>query len=349
MRPILALLLALAAAWAPAEAFAARAADLVGFYVPWDAQAKTSLAANAPALTVFAPQWVNLADAAGGLRVIDDAAALEVLKTANRRAAIMPLVTNAHDAQWDAAAADAALRTPDVQAAVVAGLAAAAEARGFAGYILDFENLSPQGAQAYPAFVAAVRQALAPRGRRVWVTTPLTTDVATLKALAAAADRTVLMAYDQCWATSTPGPIAGVDWLTAGLAARRGAIDRSRTVLALGSYAYDWPAGAPAKVLSVSAAADLARTRSAAVTREPGSMNAAFDYRDDAGQAHQVWMADAPAFAAAEAAVGRAGFRRLGIWRLGLEDPQVWRGAPAAADPAQMARAAPPPCEPLPK
>jgi spore germination protein YaaH len=156
------------------------------------------------------------------------------------------------------------------------------------------------------------------------------------------------MGYDQCWATSTPGPIAGVDWLAQGLAAARGPAAPGRTVVALGAYAYDWTIGGPAKVLSVPAALDLAKAHGAAVRREPVSANLTFDYNDAAGQPHQVWMADAPALAAARRAAAHVGFKSWGIWRLGLEDPASWGGAPAAADaPATAPRA--PHCEPLPK
>jgi spore germination protein YaaH len=349
MRPLLAILLVLAAlARAPGGLAAARP-EVVGFYVPWDAQSKSSLAANLDALTVFAPQWVNLADAAGALRIVDDPAAQEVLKAARRPPKIMPLVTNAHDAQWDAAAADAMLLTPGVRSAFITALAAAAAERGFSGYILDFENLSPDGAAAYPALVAALKAALAPRGGRVWATAPLVMDAAALKALAAAGDATVLMAYDECWATSTPGPIAGVDWIEARLAARRGALAPDRTVLALGSYAYDWPLGGAAKVLSVAAALEIAKARGAPVAREPASTNAAFDYTDEAGQAHQVWIADAPAFAAARNVIGRAGLQSWGVWRLGLEDAALWRRSVAPPTSGPALRARPPACEPLPR
>lgn len=338
----------LAAATLLAAGTASARPEMVGFYVPWDPQAKAMLAAERDLLTVFAPQWAGVGDAAGTLKLADDPDAQAILAGARRPPRVMPLVTNAHDAQWDAAGADAVLLTPAVRDAFVAGLAQAAQARGFSGYILDFENLTPAGEAAYPALVAQLRAALAAQRRQVWVTAAFDAPPAALQALSAAADQTVLMAYDQCWATSSPGPIAGVDWLAAGLASVRAAAPPARTVLALGSYAYDWTAGGPAKVLAAPAALALAQARGAPVTREPGSLNLAFDYRDDAGQAHQVWLADGPAVAAARTAAARAGYRSLGVWRLGLEDPAVWGGASATAA-APRTRPAAPRCEPLPR
>jgi spore germination protein YaaH len=93
-------------------------------------------------ITVFAPQWVNLSGAPGAFNIVPDDAALQILRRARRSPKVMPLITNAHDAQWDANAADAVILDPSVRTSFVAALARSAEDRGFSGYILDFENLS---------------------------------------------------------------------------------------------------------------------------------------------------------------------------------------------------------------
>jgi spore germination protein YaaH len=354
---LLAAALALAAGGAMPAAARAPRPEAVGFYVPWDPQAKASLGQHLDQITVFAPQWINITDTAGAFTLLADPAALDLLAKAAHPPRVMPLVTNAHDGVWDVKAADAVLLDPNVRASLVAGLAVAAEGHGFAGYILDLENLSPAGQAAYPALAAALKAALAPGHGQVWVTTELYAAPAELKALAAASDAVLLMAYDQCWATSLPGPVAGVDWIAAGLAARRDAILGGRAVVALGSYAYDWLDGGPAKVLAVPAALAIAQAKGAAVTRDAASLNARFDYVDEAGHAHHVWLADGPAVAGARIAVARFGARGWGLWRLGLEDPAAWdapAGAPVApppvAPPPLLPSGAKPPaaCEPLP-
>lgn len=326
----------------------AAARRVVGFYVPWDAQSRAAFALHVNDVTVFAPQWINLSGPPGAFDIVPDEAAQAILRGARRAPKVMPLITNAHDAQWDARAADAVILDPGARASFVAALAQAAQARGFAGYILDFENLSPQGTAAYPGLVAALKAALAPQGGAVWVTAPLLAEPAALRSLRSVADLTVVMAYDQCWTGSTPGPIAGLDWLAAGLASHR-AVRRPATMLvALGSYAYDWPDGGPAKVLSVTAAEELARAHEVTIVRASPSMNATFVYTDDGGRLHHVWMADATALAGAKKMVTAAGFAGWGLWRLGLEDPLIWTHAsPSSA--ARTVELKPPPCEPLPR
>jgi spore germination protein YaaH len=342
-------LVAIAAATAPALAatrFGGR--QTVGFYVPWDAQSQAALALHVNDITVFAPQWVNLSGAPGAFNIVPDEAAQDILRGAKRPPKVMPLVTNAHDAQWDAKAADAVLLDPNLQANFVAALTASADDRDFAGYILDFENLSPEGTAAYPAFVASLRAALAPHRKHVWVTAPLVTPPSALRTFQAVADLTVIMAYDQCWTNSTPGPVAGVDWLAANLGSRRDVLRPASTLVALGSYAYDWPDGAAAKVLSVSAAAALAQAHNATIVRISPSMNAMFEYTDDSGRTHQVWIADATAVARAQATIP-VGFAGWGVWRLGLEDPAVWARPSGPSSALQAISLQPPPCEPLPR
>lgn len=125
---IAATLVAVAALASPA---AAATRQVVGFYVPWDAQSSASLALHVNEITVFAPQWINLSGAAGAFNIVPDGAAQEILQQAKRPPKVMPLVTNAHDARWDAEAADAVILDPSVQASFVAALAKSAEDRGF--------------------------------------------------------------------------------------------------------------------------------------------------------------------------------------------------------------------------
>ena len=137
----------------------------------------------------------------------------------------------------------------------------------------------------------------------------------------------VLMAYDQCWANSTPGPIAGDDWFGPTLAARMKDLDPSRTIIALGSYAYDWPKGLPAKVLSVSEALQLARDNKTTMSRTPPQLNPVFRYDAPGGVTHVVWMLDGGTFASDRATALSYNPKGIALWRLGLEDAAVWKFA----------------------
>jgi spore germination protein YaaH len=248
---------------------------------------------------------------------------------------VFPIVSNAHDNVWDAAAAEAAMADPGAARAVIDALAAKAEAEGYGGYVLDFENLTPNALATYPAFLARLRAALKPAGRELWVTAFVSADPALLRALGQSADAVVLMAYDQCWATSTPGPIAGLGWLTRNLDAKLADLDPAHTIVALGAYGYDWPqnpdgTGAAAQVVSAPQALALAAAQHAAIVRNADEANPHFGYAAADGRAHQVWWLDEPAYRVERAAALSRHVRGVAIWRLGLEDPALWTSGAAA-------------------
>jgi spore germination protein YaaH len=348
---ILALALGLALASVAPAAQAAPRPLTVGFYLPWDQASRAALVAHAARLDVLAPMSGALDSAQGTLRWQDDPARAPALAAAHGRARVLPVVSNAHDNVWDTAAADGALLDPAAGDAFIAALAAAARAQGYGGYILDFESLSPRAAPAYAPFLARLRAVLKPAGKELWVTAPLAAPAAGLQPLAQATDTVVLMAYDECWATGAPGPIAGQDWLEANLDVRLGPapaldptprLDPTHVVVALGAYAYDWPPAGAAAVLSAGEAAALARRAGRPVLRAAPDFNPHLSYAAPDGQAHQVWWLDAAVWRAQAAAVQARRARGVALWRLGLEDPALWTAGPAPAAAAHPAL--PPPC-----
>jgi len=333
----------LAAALALAAGVVAARPLSVGFYLPWDAASRASAVRHAGGLDVLAPMSGALDDAAGHVRWQDDPAAAAVAK-APARPRLFPVVSNAHDNVWDAAAAEGALTDPAAGEAFVRTLVDQARAQGYGGYVLDFEALAPAAAAAYPALLAKLRAALHPLGREVWVTAGVAADTAQVRELARAADAVVLMAYDQCWAMSTPGPVAGQAWLERSLDAKLAGAEAGRYLVALGAYGYDWPDGRPAAVVSAPAAAALAKASGQTVAREPPAANPHFAYVAPDGSRHALWYLDAQSFRAQRAAVLARNARGVAVWRLGLEDPAIWaKAAPVAAAKAAAAPAGPPP------
>jgi spore germination protein YaaH len=316
-------LMALALSLSASAAAATPKSLTIGFYLPWDAASRASTVAHAAALDVLAPMSGALDSPQGSVRWQPDPALPAALAAAHGKPRVFPVISNAHDNVWDTAAAEGALTDPKAGEAFTAALTAQATAQNYAGYILDFESLSPEGVGAYPALLARLRAALRPLGKELWVTALLSADPALVQQMSAATDAVVLMAYDQCWANSTPGPIAGQDWLEATLGAKlapnSGGADPSRYVVALGAYGYDWPEGAPAKVLSAAQAVQLAKANGQPIAREAPAANPHFAYKGPGGDSHTVWFLDAAAFKAQRAAAEARQVRGVAIWRLGLD------------------------------
>lgn len=322
--------------------------DVVAFYVPWDPAGRTDLAAHLSAINVFAPFWIALKTADGIPTLQSDDSTSAIINASRSPLTVMPVVSNAHDGVWDTASADAVITRPEIRTVLIDQLTKLAREKGYGGYVFDFENLSPTTVATLPQFVSAVQAAFAPAHMQVWMAVPLGSADWPIRAFQAAGATLVLMAYDQCWGNSTPGPIAGDDWFGPTLAAHMQGLDASKTVIALGSYAYDWPQGKPAKVLSVEQALQLAHDMKASVSRTAPQSNPVFTYNLSDGVPHVVWMLDAKTFARQRATAAHYNVKSIALWRLGLEDAGIWKTTKSAPVRAKAGQAPAPVCSLLP-
>jgi peptidoglycan-N-acetylglucosamine deacetylase len=300
----------------------------VGFYVSWDERSRESLRAHVEQLDVVAPQWVQLSTTPGEVTVTNDPQARAIIQASKRRPAVMPLVYNAREDMWDGPLGDRVIADPAARARLIARLGELAEKRGYAGYMFDFESLSERGLAAYPQFLRQARAALAPLHLQIWVTAPFADRSWPLKAMQAASDSVVLMAYDQHWATGGVGPAAAQDWFQDNLARDFAILDPGRTIVAAGAYGYDWtlgPAGQrSADALTFHEAALIAHDSEVEVDLDPASLNPHFAYADEKGRPHEVWFLDAVTLYNQLAALEPWRAKGYGLWRMGSEDPGVW-------------------------
>jgi cellulose synthase/poly-beta-1,6-N-acetylglucosamine synthase-like glycosyltransferase/spore germination protein YaaH/peptidoglycan/xylan/chitin deacetylase (PgdA/CDA1 family) len=301
----------------------------VGFYVSWDETSRESLADHVGELDVVSPQWVQLAGPGGQVAIASDPEARAIIGAAKTPPSIMPSVYNARDGVWNGALADALLADPAAQQALIKTLVDQAQKRGFDGYVFDLENLSQASIRRYPAFLAKVRAALKPSGREVWVTAPFE-DGWPLQRIQAAVDAVVLMAYDQHYGTGDAGPPAGQDWFEARLASDMTQLDPGRTIVALGSYGYDWtlPAGAArgsAEAVTFTEATQTAHDSEAQPRMDETSLNPTYGYVDETGRKHSVWYLDAATLFNQIHVTDAYRPRGYALWRMGGEDQLVWK------------------------
>ena len=103
-------------------------------------------------------------------------------------------------------------------------------------------------------------------------------------------------------------------------------------MLGFGNYSYDWneTTHAPAVPLTYQAALFTARDASNggkpedAIDFDDQALNATYEYSDEAGQTHQVWMLDAASAYNQWRLAQSAGLGGEALWVLGSEDPAIW-------------------------
>ncbi|MBC7671392.1 MAG: hypothetical protein H7247_03135, partial [Polaromonas sp.] len=137
------------------------------------------------------------------------------------------------------------------------------------------------------------------------------------------ADLLLIMLYDQHWATSPPGAITGPQWLRRTLAMRVQESGADRLVAGLPFYGYQWRTNAPTATTSYDEARRLAAEAGVAFDRDPATQSL---HAVRAGaDGWELWVTDAVLLDSLRREVSALGVRRVAYWRLGLEDPAVWR------------------------
>jgi len=309
----------------------------IGFYVNWDDTSYAALKRSLPKLDWVLPSWLSLTGPNMHLKVTLDDKALTLVREMRPFVPILPTIQNATLGVWDGPGLQTLLADPARRAILEKGLVSFLAEHKLQGVVVDFEEV-PQGAHAdLGSFLSELSALFAPRGWIVVQAAPYADDSWPYAAFAKFVDYTMLMAYDEHDDAGPPGSIASEPWFETTLDKRMKELSPSRTIVAIGNYAYDWHGEETADSLSFQDAAVAARDSEARVDFDPNSNNPHFSYIENDKVKHEVWFLDGvTAYNQIHAAdvYQPAGYA---LWRLGSEDPSVWSvlgrpyGAPAPA------------------
>jgi spore germination protein YaaH len=240
------------------------------------------------------------------------------------------------------------LASPRRRAAVVSALVGIARQPGYAGIDLDFEQFAvdPEddlaaadaAAAGYPVLVAELCRALHAIDRTCIVTVMprtggahalwrgrLATWVYDYSALAAAADRIRIMAYDEHAPEGAPGPVAPLGWVEQVIAYARAHMPAAKAELGLAAYGYAWGPGG-GTTFTAAQASGLATAHGVRPVWSPAAAEAEFSYGH--GRHRTIaWFEDSRADLVRARLALAAGFAGVALWAAGYETPSLWSGA----------------------
>jgi cellulose synthase/poly-beta-1,6-N-acetylglucosamine synthase-like glycosyltransferase/peptidoglycan/xylan/chitin deacetylase (PgdA/CDA1 family)/spore germination protein YaaH len=312
--------------WLPKHALAAANGHqlVAGFYVPWDDTSRASFEGHASELDWVVPAAASITGPDHRFVAEPDPRFEAILNGAAHKPAVIPMVQNASGSQWDGPGLAALLHDPAASARLLAACERLVAMRHGAGIAFDFEEL-PRSAQAdYLRFLDAANRSFGTHGWIVTAAVPVGDPDWNLAAYARVTDRLFLMLYDEHWATGDPGPIASQAWFVQRLQEAIRQTGRDKAIATIANYGYDWTPGRPAEALSVEEAWLSARDSQAPIRFDAVSGNASFDYDED-GAPHHVWLLDAASGWNQLRAARLEGAAGVALWRLGSEDPGLWR------------------------
>jgi poly-beta-1,6 N-acetyl-D-glucosamine synthase len=293
------------------------------FFPNWEASAFDSLRVALPKLDWVMPTWISLQGP--GLTFKDgfNQRVYDLIRRSKKSVAILPVVQNATLGVWDGKGMAALLADPKRNAALVKQLVDYLTQRKLDGVVMDLESMPDDSYDNYGMFLRDLRKAFKPHGWIVVLASPVSNDKWPWAAFASDVDYTMLMAYDEHTTPRAPGSIAGQSWFENIIDKRMKLLNPAKTIIALGSYAYDWN-GDDVNSLAFEEAVIAAHDSGAQVQFDDATNNPHFSYVEDDGTKHDVWFLDAvTAYNQIHAAdiYQPAGYA---VWRLGSEDPSVW-------------------------
>jgi spore germination protein YaaH len=266
----------------------------------------------------------------GSLRTFpgaEDTALLATARAHNLR--VLPTIMN----DFDGPRVAALLADEETRTAHVSEVVALVQRMGYDGVDVNYEALPAEARDDLTVFIEDLAEALHRQGKLLSVTVhPKTDDKGTWDGpraqdwprLGAVVDEFKVMAYGYHWGTSSPGPLAPLDWVDAVLAYAEQAVPPGKVWVGLPFYGYDW-VEQKGKGLVWATVDELIRRRRPATHRDPSSGELYFSYTIGEEQ-HNVYFPDAGAIALKVHRVRQAhpDIAGIAIWRLGGESPYFW-------------------------
>jgi hypothetical protein len=206
--------------------------------------------------------------------------------------------------------------------ALVADLLSAAN--NFDGLQIDFENVPSRDAGVFLSFLEELRAGL---GNKMFtIALPArfkkSTDAYDYAKIAPLVDRILVMAYDEHWSTSAPGPIASLSWCKRVAAYALDVIGREKLIMGIPFYGRAWGNINPSRAYFYTGIERLINEHKVTeIRRENGIPTFEYDtlvpvkvyYEDDYSLSTRMTMYQSMGVAA------------VGFWRLGQETAAVWK------------------------
>lgn len=199
----------------------------------------------------------------------------------------------------------------------------AAAAKPFDGVQLDFETLRPDDKETFYGFVADLRARLPGKIFSLAIPARLSDnefwDYARLDKLA---DRLIIMAYDEHWAGSDPGPVASLAFCdnVARYALTR--IAPERLVMGLPFYGRAWADRSLSRAYRYTGVDRIFGSETLDVVRRDKGIPY-FEYTTRVKV--KVFFDDVYSLTARLSNYREQGVRAVAFWRLGQEDPRFWK------------------------
>jgi hypothetical protein len=207
--------------------------------------------------------------------------------------------------------------------ALIADLIAAA--KNFDGLQIDFENVPQRDGATFLSFLAELKAA---RGNKMFtIALParirkLNNDVYDYEKILPLVDRILVMAYDEHWSTSAPGPVASLSWCKKVANYSLSVIGREKLIMGLPFYGRAWGNTNPSQAHVYTGIERVINENNVKEIRRENGIPT-FEYKIPVSV--KVYYDDEYSLSARMEMYRTMGIASIGFWRLGQETPAVWK------------------------
>jgi spore germination protein YaaH len=193
------------------------------------------------------------------------------------------------------------------------------------GLQIDFEYVPARDGEAFFSFLEALRKGL--KDKMFTIALParsrtIPNDVYDYKKIADIVDRILVMAYDEHWSTSEPGPVASMDWCQRVAAYALRTIGSEKLIMGLPFYGRSWGSFNANRAYIYSSIENLKKEQDVTeINREMGVPY--FNYQTSLDVV--AYYEDIYSLSSRMEMYRQMGVKSIGFWALSQETPEIWK------------------------
>jgi spore germination protein YaaH len=197
-------------------------------------------------------------------------------------------------------------------------------AEPYDGLQIDFENIPKLDGAIFRSFLGELRRGLGDKTLTIALpalTRAQANDNYDYEKIAPLVDRILVMAYDEHWSTSEPGPVASMNWCKSVAAYSLRVIGAEKLVMGVPFYGRAWGHTNPSRAYIYTS---IERIKSENRIQEIQRENGIPTFRYEIPVSVQVYYEDDYSLATRIDMYRAMGVKAVGFWRLGQESPTFW-------------------------
>ncbi|USL44109.1 glycosyl hydrolase family 18 protein [Priestia megaterium] len=258
---------------------------------------------------------------------LNDLVAIET--TWKNRVTPLVTITNLTSEGFSSDLAHQVLNNPQARNNLVNNIFYLVSRKGYGGVNIDFERVKAEDRDLFTGFLRQLGERLKPAGYVLTIAVPAKTseDIPWLKGydyggIGAVVNYMFIMAYDWHHAGSEPGPVVPITEVKRTIEFAIKSVPRRKLIIGVPLYGYNWSIpykpGTVASAISNQDAIKTAMRYQSPIQYSKEYKSPFFQYRDQAGQMHEVWFEDVRSMSEKMVLVRKFGLQAIGAWQLTL-------------------------------